>query len=247
MNEIQESASASNALRLVLILGDRESIRVTDVANELRVSPSTAYRLLAALTRYGFATQADDRSYVQGPAYIRLRLSPSSPDALRLIVSPHMTKLASTVGETTHLVIRRGTSVQFILSAEGPGPLRVASRLGAILPAHSTSGGKALLAELTDAELHELYAGGVPAVTGSKIKSIEDLIKALGVVRREKFAENLDESEAGIAAVGIALHRGGTPVAALSISAPSVRYRPDRVAELVKHLRQIAPRIEAQI
>jgi DNA-binding IclR family transcriptional regulator len=247
VKEVQESASAANALRLVLILGERESIRVTDVAHELQVSPSTAYRLLAALTRYGFATQADDRSYAQGPAYIRLRLSPSSPDALRLIVSPHMAKLASAVGETTHLMIRKGTSVQFILSTEGPGPLRVASRLGAVLPAHSTSGGKALLAEMTDDELRGLYTGGVPAVTGSKIKTIDHLIKALAVVRKEKFAENLDESEAGIAAVGVALHRGGRPVAALSISIPSVRYRPDRVAELVKHLRQVAPRIEAQI
>ena len=43
-----------SALRLVLMLGERGSVRVTDVSNELNVAPSTAYRLLAALGHYGF-------------------------------------------------------------------------------------------------------------------------------------------------------------------------------------------------
>jgi DNA-binding IclR family transcriptional regulator len=56
---------------------------------------------------------------VQGPAYARLRLSPSDPDILRLIVSPHLTELSAAVGETTHLMILEGTSIRFIFSAEG--------------------------------------------------------------------------------------------------------------------------------
>lgn len=248
MTEKQQSASASNALRLVLMLGERGRVRVTDVAQKLCVSPSTAYRLLAALSHYGFATQDEGRSYVQGPAYARLRLSPSDQGTVQLIVSPHLTKLSATVGETTHLMILEGTSVRFIFSAEGPGALRVSSRLGMVLPAHSTSGGKALLAELANAELRKLYPDGIPRTPGSKIKTVDDLIKALAVVRKQKFAENFDESEPGITAVGVAVHHhSGAPVAALSISTPTVRYRPEHVTDLVKHLRQVAARIETQI
>jgi DNA-binding IclR family transcriptional regulator len=242
------SLSASNALRLVLLLGERGRMRVTDVARELDVAPSTAYRLLAALGLYGFAAQDGDRSYVQGPAYARLRLSPSDPEALRLIAGPHLTRLAAVVGETTHLMVLDGVSVRFIFSAEGPGGLRVASRDGVVLPVHSTSAGKALLAEMSDAQLRELYASGIPRTVGSKIKTVDELIQALAAVRRQKFAENHDESEPGISAVGVALHHhSGRPLAGLSISAPSVRYQPSRVADLVKHLRQVAARIELQI
>jgi DNA-binding IclR family transcriptional regulator len=248
VTEKQQSASASNALRLVLMLGERGRVRVTDVSNELNVAPSTAYRLLAALGHYGFVTQDEDRAYVQGPAYARLRLSPSDPDTLRLIVSPHLTELSARVSETTHLMILEGTSVRFTFSAEGPGALRVSSRLGVVLPAHSTSGGKALLAEMNDAELRALYADGVPKLPGSKVETVSDLIKALTVVRRQKFAENVNESEPGIAAVGITLHhQSGAPVAALSISIPTVRYRSDHVADLVQHLREAAARIERQL
>ena len=248
MAEKQQSASASNALRLVLLLGERGRVRVTDVSNELGVAPSTAYRLLAALSNYGFVTQDEDRSYVQGPAYARLRLSSSDPDTLRLIVSPHLTELSATVGETAHLMIMEGTSIRFIFSAEGPGALRVSSRTGVVLPAHSTSGGKALLAEMSDAELRTLYADGIPKMPGSKVETVGDLIRALAEVRRQKFAENVNESEAGISAVGITLHhQSGAPVAGLSISIPTVRYRPDRVTDLVMRLRATAARIEVQL
>jgi DNA-binding IclR family transcriptional regulator len=248
VTEKQQSASASNALRLVLMLGERGRVRVTDVSNELNVAPSTAYRLLAALGHYGFVTQDDDRSYVQGPAYARLRLSSSDPDTLRLIVSPHLAELSAVTGETTHLMILEGSSIRFIFSAEGPSALRVSSRAGVVLPAHSTSGGKALLAEMSDAELRTLYADGIPKTPGSKIKTADDLIKALALVRNQKFAENINESEPGITAVGIALHHhSGAPVAALSISIPTVRYRRDHVADLVTRLRQVAARIEIQL
>ena len=248
MTDKHPSLSASNALRLVLLLGERGRMRVTDVAQELDVAPSTAYRLLAALGLYGFATQDGDRSYVQGPAYVRLRLSSSDPEALRLIAGPHLTKLAATVGETTHLMLLEGVSVRFIFSAEGPGALRVASRDGVVMPMHSTSAGKALLAEMSDSQVRELYASGIPRTVGSKIRSVDELIQALAVVRRQKFAENKDESEPGISAVGIALHHhSGKPLAGLSISVPTVRYRPNRVADLVMQLRQVAARIELQI
>jgi hypothetical protein len=68
------------------------------------------------------------------------------------------------------------------------------------------------------------------------------------LVRNQKFAENINESEPGITAVGIALHHhSGASVAALSISIPTVRYRRDHVADLVTRLRQVAARIEIQL
>ncbi|MEU8274327.1 hypothetical protein ACFYOK_01750 [Microbispora bryophytorum] len=44
---------------------------------------------------------------------------------------------------------------------EGPQALHVGSRIGMLLPAHVTSGGEALLAELLDEELRALYPRGV--------------------------------------------------------------------------------------
>jgi DNA-binding IclR family transcriptional regulator len=242
------SASAASALRLVTLLAARGSIRVTDAAHELGVSPSTSYRLLALMCHLGFAVQEPDRSYTPGPAFVRLGLAQSAPESLRLIVRSHLEQLAATVGETSHLMVREGVSVRFLLSAEGPGPLKVASREGALLPAHKTSGGKALLAELSPAELGELYPDGVPDPLDGQAVSLDALSRELRKVQRQRFAMNIEESEQGIAAVGVALrHRSGQPVAALSISVPTFRFRQERVGELVDALHAVAQELTAKL
>jgi DNA-binding IclR family transcriptional regulator len=247
--EKSTSASAASALRLVTLLAERGSIRVTEAAHELEVSPSTSYRLLALMCELGFAVQESDRSYTPGPAFVRLSLAQSAPETLRLIVRSHLERLAATVGETSHLMVREGgVSVRFLLSAEGPGALKVASREGALLPAHKTSGGKALLAELSPAELGELYPEGVVDPLGGPVVSLEALSRELHKVQRQRFAINIEESEPGIAAVGVALrHRSGQPVAALSISVPTIRFRQERVGELVEALHAVAQELAPKI
>ena len=242
------SASAASALRLLTLLAERDSIRVTEAAQELAVSPSTSYRLLALMCQLGFAVQAPDRSYTPGPAFVRLSLAPSAPETLQLIVRSHLERLAATVGETSHLMVRDGVSVRFLLSAEGPGALKVASRKGAILPAHKTSGGKALLAELSPAELGQLYPDGVLDPLGEQVVTLGSLSRDLRKVQRQRFAVNMEESEPGISAVGVALrHRTGQAVAALSISAPTFRFRQERVGELVDALHAVAQELTLKI
>jgi IclR family acetate operon transcriptional repressor len=243
--EDSPSRSASNALRLVLMLADRGRLRVTTVAFELGVAPSTAHRLLTTLIQSGLAAQHEDRSYVQGPAFVRLRLAPSHPDALLAIVVPHLTKLSATSGETTHFMIRQDATVRFIHSVEGPAALRVASRTGVVMPAHLTSGGKALLAMMSDDAIRELYADGVPDSPNSRIKTIDELFDEITLVRKRGYAENMGQSEPGICAVGVAFRRNGHH-AAISVSVPSTRYHRDRSRELVAMLTNTAAAIQAQ-
>lgn len=170
--EDSPSRSASNVLRLVLMLADRGSLRVTLVANELGVAPSTAHRLLTTLAQAGFAVQQADRSYVQGPAFVRMRVGSAHPDALLAVIVPHLVLLSENTGETTHLMIREHTAVRFLHSVEGPAALRVASRTGVVMPAHLTSGGKAILATMSDDAIRELYADGIRASPNSKVRTV---------------------------------------------------------------------------
>jgi DNA-binding IclR family transcriptional regulator len=245
VSEESSASSASNALRLVLMLADRGQLRVMSAAEELGCAPSTAHRLLATLTQSGLAVQDEDRSYVPGPAFVRLRLPASHPEALLAVVVPHLTKLTAATRETTHLMVRQDAAVRFIHSVEGPAALRVASRAGATMPAHLTSGGKALLAAMTDDAVCDLYCDGLPESSASRMKSLDDLLAELAVVRKKGYAENADQSEPGISAIGVALHRNGLP-AAISVSMPSIRYRRERVRETVALLKGTASAINAQ-
>lgn len=241
--------SVDNALRILQMLRDSGQVRVSDVAAELGIARSTAHRLLAMLVYRDFAVQAEDRSYRPGPAVAAEPLRGEPTQRLRQVMRPHMEALCDQVTETINLVVRLGTQTRFLHTVESARLLRVGDRQGTILPAWRTSGGKVLLAELPDAQLTALLrgAGGRPP-EGMTAAERRSLVNQLRLVRDQGYAENIEESESGLCAIGVCVRdRLGDPVAALSVSAPSVRYTPDRSRAFLRELRTTVARAQADI
>jgi DNA-binding IclR family transcriptional regulator len=241
--------SVDNALRILQTLRDSGQVRVSDVAAELGIARSTAHRLLAMLVYRDFAVQAEDRSYRPGPAIAAEPLRGEPAQRLRQAMRPHMEALCDQVAETINLVVRLGTQTRFLHTVESAQVLRVGDRQGTVLPAWKTSGGKALLAELPDVQLTALLRGaaGRPP-EGMTAAERRSLVNELRVVRDQGYAENIEESESGVCAVGLCLRdKTGDPVAALSVSAPSVRYTPDRSRMFLIELRTTVAKAQADI
>jgi IclR family acetate operon transcriptional repressor len=241
--------SVDNALRILQALRDSGQVRVSDVAAELGIARSTAHRLLAMLVYRDFAVQAEDRSYRPGPAIAAKPLRGEPAQRLRQAMRPHMEALCDQVAETINLVVRLGIQTRFLHTVESAQVLRVGDRQGTVLPAWKTSGGKALLAELTDAQLTALLRGanGRPP-EGMTAAERRSLVAELRLVRDQGYAENIEESESGVCAVGLCVtDMAGDPVAALSVSAPSVRYTPDRSRMFLKELRTTVAKAQADI
>jgi IclR family acetate operon transcriptional repressor len=241
--------SVDNALRILQRLRDTGQVRVSDVAAELGIARSTAHRLLAMLVYRDFAVQAEDRSYRPGPAIAAEPLRGEPAQRLRQVMRPHMEALCDQVAETINLVVLLGTQTRFLHTVESAQVLRVGDRQGTILPAWKTSGGKALLAELPDARLTALLRGasGRPP-EGMTAAERRSLVNQLRLVRDQGYAENIEESESGVCAIGLCVKdKAGDPVAALSVSAPSVRYTPDRSRMFLKELRTTVTTAQADI
>src|SRR4051812_14464260 len=150
-------SSVENALRLLVILRDREEIRVSEASTELGVARSTAHRLLAMLHSYGLVEQLPNRAYRVGPVLAEIGLSALRQIDVRAHIRPFLEQLVAELGETAHLIVREGINCRFAESVEGTHALRTTARVGISYPVHMTSGGKALLAELSEAELLELF------------------------------------------------------------------------------------------
>ena len=241
--------SVDNALRILQMLRDSGQVRVSDVAAELGIARSTAHRLLAMLVYRDFAVQAEDRSYRPGPAIAAEPLRGEPAQRLRQAMRPHMEALCDQVAETINLVVRLGTQTRFLHTVESAQVLRVGDRQGMVLPAWKTSGGKALLAELPDAQLTALLRGaaGRPP-EGMTAAERRSLVNELRLVRDQGYAENIEESESGVCAIGLCVRdKTGDPVAALSVSAPSVRYTPDRSRVFLTELRTTVAKAQADI
>jgi DNA-binding IclR family transcriptional regulator len=242
--------SVDNALRMLHVLRDQGRTGVSDAAAELGIGRSTAHRLLAMLVYRDFAVKDDDHTYRPGPALSAPRLTGRPLRLLRTVLQPHMEALCERGGETVNLVVRVGTQTRFLASVESVQALHVGDRQGTILPAWRTSGGKALLAELADEQVLDLFrrdAGGPGAqMTGSRLTDQEraGLLAELRAVRRRGYAENLEGTEAGVSAVGMCVRQGAAAVAALTIAVPTVRYTPATARFLAAELRATIGRIE---
>jgi DNA-binding IclR family transcriptional regulator len=236
-------SSVDRALRLLLLFRDRQVVRLSEAGDALGVARSTAHRLLAMLQAYGFVRQdPDTRAYVAGPALIDVGLVAVRGLDLTERARPYLEAVSATVGETTHLTILQGRNLVFVDSVESPHPVRTGARIGVSLPAHCTSGGKAILAGLPPEALAQLYEGAeLVRLTGASIGSFRALERELEVVRRQGYATNLGESETDIAAVGVAIPPLPVgPRAALAVSAPASRLRGEAIPGIARILRRAA-------
>ncbi|MCW2531884.1 MAG: transcriptional regulator, IclR family [Blastococcus sp.] len=215
-------ASVDSALLLAALLQQEGPLRVTDAAERLGVSVSTAHRLLAMLVYRDFAEQQEDRRYRAGRV-LREAVAPEAPVArLRQVALPHLRDLVDRLGETVNVMVLAGSEVRFVATAECDHVLRVGDRTGRSLPAHLASGGKAILAALAPEDLAQVL-GDIGEDLGED--EVVRLRKELNVVRRRGFAVNDQSTEAGLTAVGVAIpDPGGTLRAAISIAVPTVRY-----------------------
>src|SRR5262252_8252409 len=219
--------AVDNVLRLLRLFEDHEMIRVNQVARDMGLSRSTVHRMLATLSHHQFVEQDEhSRAYRPGPALVDIGLAVVSKIDIRAISHTALMELRDLTGETAHLGIMRGAaSVLFLDSVESDRVVRTGSRIGRIMPAHSTSSGKVLLAERTDEEVAALYPSGVlEAPTPRTLTTVEELLEQIAEVRRLGYAVNHGESEDDVAAVAAAVRdKRGHVRCALVTTAPVSR------------------------
>ena len=236
--------SVDNALRLATVLQLEGPLSVADAAERLGVARSTAHRLLGMLCYRDFAVQADDRRYHAGPVLGPAARSAQSWARLRTTCLPHLAALTDSAAETSNLTVMSGSLVRFLACVESRQVLRVGTREGMAFPAHRTSGGLAMLAQLPSADGDRQLQDAADLDASPDAPALAALRQQLSLVRKRGFAINDGRTENGIVAVGVAVVDPLGGLAGLSLSMPSTRFSRHRLPELVGHLRHHRAAIE---
>lgn len=241
-------ASVDHALRIATMLQLEGALTVSAVADRLGVARSTAHRLLAMLVYRDFAVKDDDRVYRAGPVIELAAHSHSAASRLREAALPHLRRLVEVLDESANLAIRTGDTVRFVASVESSQALRVGSREGMVFPAHRSTAGLLLLAELGREEVEELYSEERYAERPGERPDVRTLLADLERARRNGFVVNQARTERGVVAVGVPV-RGpdGKILAGMSVSMPSPRYDLNQLGTTVATLRAAAHRLEMDV
>ncbi len=161
-------------------------------------------------------------------------------------------------GETVNLVIRVGTEVRFLSSVESAEMLRVGDRQGQVLPAELTAGGRILLAEVPREVLERLYlrpadaaedeANGSDGDRRLPPERFEAFCRELAAARGVGFALNVEQTEEGVAAFGVAVrNRKGSAVGAITVAVPITRFRHHARGPLVAQMKNAVRALEVDV
>lgn len=237
--------SVDRALQLVIMLRDGGAMSVKEAAERLGVAPSTAHRLLGTLMARKFAVQDRERRYRAGPEIIQATQMPYSLNTLRQVARPALERLNGEIRDTVQLMVLTGANIRFVDGIESEDVLRVTARIGDQMPAYCSAGGKAMLAELNNAELEQLHSNGLPPWPNARITSMAGLKRQLAAVRKNGYGSSAEETEQGVAGLGACIRDAmGKPVAAFTVAIPTVRFRKDATAFYVQALQSAAAAME---
>jgi len=226
---IQVLRRASAALDEIATAPGR--LRLVDLGERLGLAKSTARRLLVGLVEVGLARVDERGRFSLGDRLLGF----STADAAQVIgiFRPTIERVAeATGGETVDLSVLRGHQMWFIDQIESSHRLRAVSAVGGRFPLTDTANGKAALAVLGDAAAELEISRFNPEVA-------DRLHREIAEIRSTGIAFDRDEHTVGISAAGIARRAAGANVVAISVPAPTDRFRANE-DRIVAALRAVA-------
>jgi IclR family transcriptional regulator, acetate operon repressor len=237
--------SVDRAISILQVLARRGTAGVTEIARELAVHKSTAFRLLDTLESRGLVEQQVDRGrYQLGFGVVQLAAGAARKLDLTVLSRPICQRLAEEVAETVNVAIHDGLAVISIDQVIGTSTVTSVNWVGQRTPFHATSAGQVFLAFMPPAQRDAILTGDLEAFTPHTLVDPERLATELALVRGRGYAVTVEEHEIGLAAVAAPL-RGidGDVVAAVTASGPTFRLNADTLPHVVEQVSAAAAAI----
>ncbi|MCR5323240.1 MAG: IclR family transcriptional regulator [Lachnospiraceae bacterium] len=242
--------SADRIFSILEALADRGSMRIIDLSELLGLHKSTVHRQLASLVSMGYVIH-NEQSGEYSLTFKLVELSGKilkNMDILNL-VRPYAEKLSEKCDETVHFVKRSGEVVLYLDKVEAQSvkmrSVRLSSQIGLSRPMYCSGVGKAIMAQLSDQEVTEIWNNStIEKKTEKTITDLKTLKKELKETLKRGYALDNEENELGIRCIAVPVYDyRNQPIYAMSISTLVGRMPDDRLEELAKLLKETVANI----
>ena len=212
------------ALSVMELVVARGPLALGDLARELRLPKSTLHRICAILVERGWAIRDDQGRYEPGVRAIGLGSRAADlpiVTGFRHTVAALMTRY----DETVCLAVLDGQESVFVAIEETSQPVRLQTWVGRRSPAFASASGRVFLAAWPEEAIAAEFAGR-PLITptGRRLRDAGELQEILAGVRRDGFAENHEETAAGLYTASVpVVNERGTVLAAVTVCVPTSR------------------------
>lgn len=238
------------ALRILAIVAEGNGLSLSEVAASSGLAPSTAYRMLTTLESHGMVEfekteqlwSIGVETYRMGSAFLRRR---KLVDRARIVMQDLMEK----TGETANLGVAEDDCVVFVSQVETHQAIRAFFRPGTRSSFHASGIGKAILAHLAPERVAVIIRkAGLEAYTPKTLASGPALTRDLDEIRTRGWSVDDEERHPGMRCVAAAIfNEFGEPVGGVSVSGPTVRVTPERLAQIGPLVQEAALEITKMI
>jgi DNA-binding IclR family transcriptional regulator len=197
----RRSASGKIAA-IVLEVSGGPGLTLTDVARRTGLPVSTTHRLLGELVEGRLLVRNGDGAYTVCRALRGFVGSRERAAHVRSQVNLVLDDLGIASGSRARFGVWNELGVSYLERATDRGGARCSSGL-AILPAHATALGKALLAHAPPPVVQEMADRGLPSYTPQTLTTVWQLHAALAAARRKGMATSRWELRKGECAVAV--------------------------------------------
>jgi DNA-binding IclR family transcriptional regulator len=227
---------------------NRRRLSLQEISVVTKLNKNTVFRILYTLAEHGYILK-ENHSYGLGPKFGELSDIRLHRRDLLSIAAPYLDALRDHFGETVNLGVLDNGSIRYVDVRESRARMRLAERIGASDPVHSTALGKAHLAYLPSDEVKGLLKqAGMPKHTPRTLTTVSGLMAELVAVRRLGYAVDREESMLGAYCVAVPLlNSQGLPLAAISISGPTIRFNESKLPAASRALLKSAKQIQKKL
>ncbi|WP_018420219.1 MULTISPECIES: IclR family transcriptional regulator [Paraburkholderia] len=187
------SGTVSRALQLLALIADAGgTVSVKQIAEQMRLAPSTAHRLLNLLKKEGFVDSAvEGRQYVIGAQFYRVAARVVNAVSPRDIAQPVIESIANAFSETVLFGVYQAAqhALHFAARADGQQKLKYEIAMNQPLSLVWGASGKAILAFLSPDVIRTIIdlEGPSPA-NGATLPPISELELELAEIRERGYA-----------------------------------------------------------
>lgn len=231
--------AVERALDILLCFTQEESdLSLTEIAAKINLHKSTVHRLLTTLEEKGFLIRNEaTEKYRLGIRIWELSTHLPTLNEPAVLLLPAMERLRDRLGETVSLYLRDDLERVRIQAVQSQQAIRRVAQIGARLPLSVGASSKVLAAYAPHEVQVRLLAD--PGWPESVDRSV--YMEQLREITRLGYATSFEEREPGAAAVAVPIvGRGGTVVAALSLSGPVSRLSRETLEEYAEILKDNA-------
>ena len=242
--------SLERAFEILRLFKKHDEIGISEIAQSVNLSKSTAFGLVNTLVKIGFLEKdADSKKYRLGMELFELGTLVENRMDIKKTAQPYCVMLSQKYCLTVHLAANKNGEVLYIDKYDQPDFFIMYSQVGQTAPMTCTGLGKAMLAFEDENYLQKyIFSKPFPVKNENSIADEETLRKILADIKNKGYAcDNGEISNVIKCYAAPIFNRHKKPIAAISVSGIVNKMENENAQEIIEDVKNAAKEISLKM